>query len=260
MTEDEALYDRIGVGYSATRSADPRLGAAITAALGDAETVVNVGAGTGAYEPSGRTVIAVEPSEVMIAQRPAGATRVIQASAERIPLADNSVDAAMAVFSDHHWRDRLQGLRELQRVARSTVVLVNSDPGRADDFWLTRSYLQAFHRLIPEPYRRPGHWERELADVWGRIEVRALPVPHDCRDGFYQAYWRRPRAYLSPEIRDRISAFRRLSRHDVDEAIQRLADDLETGTWLDRHQGLMTKDEADVGLRVVIGHLSSATP
>jgi SAM-dependent methyltransferase len=255
MTDDEALYDRIGVGYSTARSADPRLGAAIAAALGDAETVVNVGAGTGAYEPPGCTVIAVEPSEVMIAQRSAGEARVIRANAERIPLADNSVDAAMAVFSDHHWNDRLRGLREMQRVARSTVVLVNSDPGRADDFWLTRGYLRAFHRLIPEPYRRPGYWERELADLWGRIEVRVLPVPYDCRDGFYQAYWRRPSAYLSPELRDRISAFRLLSRHEVDEAVGRLADDLETGRWLDRHQELMTKDEADVGLRVVVGHL-----
>ena len=139
-----ALYDRIGTSYATTRASDPRIAAAIHDALGDAETVVNVGAGTGAYEPADRDVLAVEPSAVMSAQRSAAdaaRVRVLRAPAEAIPLPDDSVDAAMAVISDHHWRDRRQGLRELRRVARGRVVLVNVAPSLADRFWLTREYL-----------------------------------------------------------------------------------------------------------------------
>jgi SAM-dependent methyltransferase len=246
------LYDRIGRSYSGTRATDPRLAAAIWNALGDAETVVNVGAGTGAYEPADREVIAVEPSAVMIAQRSAGGARVVCAPAEAIPLADDSVDAAMAVISDHHWRDRRAGLRELRRVARGRVVLVNSAPSLAGAFWLTREYLPGFAALIPEEYRVPGRWERELEELLGDTRIEPLPVPHDCRDGFYQAFWRRPEAYLLPAVRANISVFRRLPHREVAAAVRRLAADLGSGAWHERHRSLTAMSALDVGLRIVI--------
>ena len=252
----EPLYDSIGKTYTASRTTDPRLAAMIWAALGDAASVANVGAGAGAYEPGDRDVVAIEPSEVMIGQRAPASARVLRASAEAIPLADNSVDVAMAVVSDHHWRDRRQGLREMRRIARRRVVLVNDDPGKADAFWLTREYLPGFKRLIPARYRRAGVWEHELRDVLGPTTVEVLPVPHDCKDGFYQAFWRRPEAYLEPSVRDNISVFRRLPPDDIDLALDRLERDLESGAWSERHQRLLTMTEADVGLRLVIADVT----
>jgi SAM-dependent methyltransferase len=252
------LYDRIGHTYATTRAPDPRLAAAIHAAIGDdVRTVVNVGAGTGGYEPRDLTVIPVEPSPTMTAQRasddPARA-RTITASAEALPLPDDSVDVALTIFSDHHWTDRAAGLRELARVARRRVVLVNSEPSAARDFWLTDEYLPGFLELIPQRYRDdPGLWRAELQDLLGgRIRVTPLPVPHDCTDGFYQAYWRRPEAYLDPAIRDNMSVFR-LVPHD--DAIARLREDLATGAWHDRHAALLTADARDLANRIVVAEL-----
>ena len=251
MSVQQPLYDRMGESYAPTRRADPRIARAISAALGSARTVVNVGAGTGGYEPADREVLAVEPSAVMIRQCPPGAAPVIQASAEDLPLADASVDAALAVITDHHWADRAAGLREMRRVARRRVVVVNSDAGVATEFWLSREYLSSFIDLIPASYRVPGAWLRELEQVLGEVEVHALPVPHDCTDGFYQAYWRRPHAYLDPIIRGNISVFRLLPPADVDQAVERLRRDLETGVWQQRHSELLQATERDVGLRIV---------
>jgi SAM-dependent methyltransferase len=136
-----ALYDRIGGTYTATRREDPRIAPAIHAALGDAHTVLNVGAGTGSYEPHDKDVVAVEPSAVMIAQRPRGAAPVVRANVEALPFEDSSFDTAMAVLSDHHWENHAAGLRELRRVARRRVVLFTWDRRYADAFWLTRDYL-----------------------------------------------------------------------------------------------------------------------
>lgn len=251
------LYDRIGRTYASTRVPDPRLAAAIRAAIGPgARTLVNVGAGSGAYEPHDLDVLAVEPSPTMTAQRePRANVRVVAASAEDLPLGDDSVDVALTVFSDHHWRDRAAGLRELARVAAQRVVLVNADPDAADAFWLTRDYLPAFHDLIPEPYReQPGLWRRELRQLLDTDAVQFLPlaVPHDCTDGFYAAYWRRPNAYLDAAIRDNISIFR-LIEHD--DAIARLADDLASGAWHARHERLLQQETLDAGLRIVVAEL-----
>jgi SAM-dependent methyltransferase len=252
------LYDRIGSTYAATRVPDPRLDAAIRDAIsGDVRTLVNVGAGTGAYEPSDLDVVAVEPSAAMTAQRaPRENVRVVAAAAERLPLADGGVDVALTVLSDHHWPDRAAGLRELARVAARRVVLVNAEPDAADAFWLTREYLPAFHDLVPAPYRRqPGLWRRELRELLGTdaVAFTPLPVPHDCTDGFYAAYWRRPHAYLDPVVRDNISVFRRLAH---DDAIARLADDLDTGAWHARHEQLLQQETLDAGLRIVVAELS----
>ena len=197
----DQLYDSIGESYTAARREDPRIAARIRAALGHARTVVNVGAGTGAYEPADLEVTAVEPSEVMIAQRPEGAAPVVRAVAEELPFEDGSFDAAMVVLSDHHWRDHERGLAELRRVARS-VVLFTWEPASSRDTWVVRDYFPCFDELIPDGYRLSRTVERLGG---GRVEV--VPIPHDCLDGFYHAYWRRPEAYLDPVVRAGISAF-----------------------------------------------------
>ena len=238
------LYDRIGRSYTATRSEDPRLAAAIDAALGDARTVINVGSGTGAYEPPGREVLAVEPSEVMRAQRPPGAAPVIDARAEALPFPDSSFDAALAVLSDHHWRDRAGGLRELRRVGRRVVVFT-WDPDYVDAFWLTRDYLPGFRRLPPMSIA-------EIAAHIGATRVEPVPLAHDCRDGFLMAYWRRPEAYLDPVVRAGISTFGVLPEAEVSEFVERLEADLASGEWSRRNAGLLERDELDLGFRLVV--------
>jgi SAM-dependent methyltransferase len=248
-------YDLIGRTYNTGRRSDPRIAAAIEAALGDARTLVNVGAGTGSYEPTGRDVTAVEPSSVMIAQRPPSSAQAVQADAEKLPFADKGFDAAMAIVSDHHWRDREAGLTEMLRVARQRVVLLNADPSLAQRFWLTSEYLPGFAELIPERYREPGYWEQELRHLLGDLEVRSVPIPHDCKDGFYQAYWRRPHAYLDPRVRDSISVFHHLPAPEVDRAAEQLRHDLDSGTWQERHHRLFDKQELDLGLRLIVAEM-----
>jgi SAM-dependent methyltransferase len=251
------VYDAIGRTYPTTRRTDPRIAASIWGALGEARTVLNVGAGTGSYEPRDRDVVAVEPSAVMAAQRSVAAALVVRASAEQLPFPDRSFDAAMAVLSDHHWRDRLRGLRELRRVARHRVVLFNADPGQAERFWLTGEYLPGFFDLIPDSYRAPGHWGAELAEVLGgKLRTLAVPIPYDCADGFYGAFWRRPVAYLKPEIRAGISVFARLDADEVERGLARLRDDLRAGAWAARHADLLRLDALDLGYCVVIAELA----
>lgn len=247
-----AVYDRIGGGYARTRRPDPRIAARIERALGGAQSVLNVGAGAGSYEPAGRQVTAVEPSAEMIAQRPPGSAPVVRASAEELPFEDESFDAAMAIITDHHWSDRAAGLREMVRVARRRVVLLNADPSLAERFWLTRDYLPGFFALIPDRYRRRGYWEQELCELFGETTIQPVPVPHDCHDGFYQAYWRRPGAYLDPRVRDAISVFHALPADEVATAIERLARDIDDGSWDERYAHLRDKSELDVGLRLVV--------
>jgi SAM-dependent methyltransferase len=250
---EDPLYDRLGVDYATRRRSDPRIAAAIHEALGDAVSVVNVGAGTGSYEPEDRRLVAIEPSAVMIAQRPPGAAPAVIASAEALPLADDSVDAAMAVLTDHHWRDRAQGLRELRRVARRRVVVFQLDPARAGDFWMTREYLPTFGR------RLRGRSLEELMRPLGPVQMRPVPIPHDCVDGFYAAHWRRPEAYLDPAVRAGISIFSLLPEEEIADGVARLGADLESGAWAARHAGLLGLDELDLGFRVVVAELNPPT-
>jgi len=245
------LYDSIGRTYTSTRTTDPRIAAAVWNALGDARTVLNVGAGTGHYEPGDREVVALEPSPVMIAQRPPGAAPVVQGHAEALPFEDDSFDAAMAVLSDHHWRDRRRGIAELRRVARHRVVLFNANPAEAELFWLTTEYLPEFLELIPAGYRAPGAWEDELRAALGEVELTPVPVPHDCRDGFYGAYWRRPEVYLDPGARAGISVFAQVSSAAVVRAVDALRADLETGRWQERHRELLSMDELHLGFYLI---------
>ncbi len=250
---EPAIYDRIGQSYSVTRRTDPRLASVIWEALGDAGSVVNVGAGAGAYEAADRDVVAVEPSAVMIAQRPPEAEPVVRAQAEALPFADGSFDGAMAVLSDHHWRDRRQGLRELRRVARRRVVLFNADPALADRFWLTSEYLPEFLELIPDRYRAPGAWQRELEEALRPVQLVPAAIPHDCADGFYGAFWRRP---LDPRVRAGISVFAALAAADVDRAVDALEADLRSGAWQARNADLLGLSELHLGYYAVIAELS----
>ena len=242
-----AVYDTIGTGYTAKRQPDPRVARAIRAALGAAGRVLNVGAGAGSYEPVDLPVLAVEPSSEMIRQRPAGRAPVVQALAEQLPLPDASFDAALAVLTVHHWGDRRAGLAELVRVARR-VVIVTWDPACRDHFWLTREYLPEIIELDVTRFPTREEFTRDL----GPIEVRALPVPHNCLDGFLGAFWRRPEAYLDPEVRWAMSGFSQLPSGRVDAGLARLADDLRSGRWEERFGSLREQDSADLGYRLVI--------
>ncbi len=253
------LYDNIGRTYTSTRTTDPRIAAAVWHALGDARTVLNVGAGTGHYEPADREVVALEPSPVMIAQRPPGAAPVVQGRAEALPFEDDAFDAVMAVLSDHHWSDRRRGFAELRRVARESVVLFNANPGEADLFWMTTEYLPEFLELIAPRYRRPGTWRDELREAFGAVELTPVPVPHDCRDGFYGAYWRRPEAFLDPVVRAGVSVFAQVSSAAVVRAMEALRADLETGRWRERHRELLRLDELHLGYYVIVAEPTSQT-
>jgi hypothetical protein len=161
----------------------------------------------------------------------------------------------MAIITDHHWSDRAAGLREILRDARHRVLILNADPGLAESFWLTRDYLPGFLDLVPERYRRSGYWEQELGSLLGETDVRPVPVPHDCHDGFYQAYWRRPRAYLDSKVRDGISVFHRLPATEITGAMGRLRRDLDDGAWEKRYDTLCEKRGLDIGLRLVVSEL-----
>ena len=240
------LYDTIGRGYEAHRRPDPRLAAAITAALGPAANVVNVGAGAGSYEPTDRPVMAVEPSAAMLRQRRPGAAPAVQASATDLPFHDAAFAAALAVLTVHHWPDRARGLAELARVARERVVIVTWDPEGRYPFWLVDEYfpeIPAIDRLI---FPTLDEFRRTL----GSVQARPLPIPHDCVDGFLGAYWRRPHAYLDAGVRGAISTFAKLL--DVERGLARLRADLADGTWERRHGHLRGRDAVDLGYRLVV--------
>jgi SAM-dependent methyltransferase len=248
------MYDAIGLGYRQYRRPDPRLARAILDALGDAATVVNVGAGAGAYEPADRPVVAVEPSLAMIRQRPVGSAPVVQASATDLPFRDAAFAAALAVLTVHHWPDRGCGLRELARVAQHRLVILTWDP-QTSGFWLVEDYFPA----IAEIDRQILPPMEELRQALGQLEIRPLPVPHDCTDGFLGAYWRRPHAYLDPGVRRAISTFAKIS--DVESGLVRLRSDLADGTWERRYGHLLQQSVLDLGYRLVIarGHCGGTT-
>ena len=241
------LYDAIGIGYKRYRRPDRRIAAAILEALGDAATVVNVGAGAGSYEPIDRAVVAVEPSFAMIRQRPAGSAAVVQASATDLPFRDAAFAAALAVLTVHHWPDRGRGLRELARVAQHRLVILTWDPATSG-FWLVEDYFPA----IVEIDRQILPPMEELRQILGHIEVSPLLIPYDCTDGFLGAYWRRPHAYLNPGVRGAISTFAKIS--DVESGLTRLRGDLADGTWERRYGHLLGQSVLDLGYRLVIAH------
>jgi SAM-dependent methyltransferase len=237
-------YDAIGHSYSARRQPDPRLAARLDALLGD-NTVLNVGAGTGSYEPVRSGVVAVEPSTVMLNQRAPSAAPAVQAVAEALPFQDQAFDVVLAILTVHHWSDQRRGLEECARVARDRVVILTWDPD-ADGFWLVRDYfpdiLAIDRRVFPSM--------ELLRAVLGPIDVQPLPIPRDCVDGFLGAFWLRPEAYLDEEVRGGISAFSRLT--SIGPQLERLEHDLVSGDWERRNAELRHRTDLDVGYRLVM--------
>ncbi len=244
------LYDRIGINYDELRKPDPRLAAAIDSALGNARTVLNVGAGTGSYEPADRQVTAVEPSIEMLRKRPPGAARAIQGTAEELPFDDNEFDAAMAILTVHHWKDKQAGLREMRRVTRGRIVVLTFDPAQRP--WLT-DYLPELAALDERQMPAIGDYGRWLGDA------RIIPVliPHDCSDGFLHAYWRRPAAYLDDRLRSGISSFWAIE--SVAAGLDALRQDLDSGAWERRYKHLLELDAYDAGYRLVVSGRADAT-
>ncbi|MEW2398484.1 methyltransferase domain-containing protein [Streptomyces sp. NPDC046862] len=243
-------YDRIGVTYNHTRRPDHRIAVKIREALGQAGTVINVGAGAGSYEPP-QTVLAVEPSAVMIAQRPAGSARALQASAESIPIADESADAAMAILTVHHWTNLEAGIGEVLRIARQRVVIFTWDQAIFRRFWLLDEYLPevaAFTETQTVPIDR-------LIALLGDARVETVPIPHDCTDGFGAAFWRRPEAYLDPNVRAGISMLAQTGEEVLRPGLTRLSSDLSSGLWHERHADLLDCETLDVGYRLLVADL-----
>lgn len=246
-----AIYDTIGIDYARLRRPDARIAAQIERALGAARRVINVGAGTGSYEPAGRDVVAVEPSAEMIAQRPKDAAAAVQGSAESLPFPNNSFDAAMAVLTIHHWTDQAKGVAEMRRVSRGPVVILTFDPAARP--WLT-DYLPELAELdeaAMPPLAAYAAW-------LGHAVIEPIHVPHDCTDGFLYAYWRRPGAYLDPQIRKGSSSFWKLPGADA--AMARLKQDLESGEWDRRYGHLREQDSYDAGYRLIIGRQAVRSP
>jgi SAM-dependent methyltransferase len=242
-----AAYDEIGGDYGERRRPDPRLASPIWDALGDAESVINVGAGTGSYEPPHRDVLAIEPSAVMIAQRGSGAAPAVQAAAESLPVGDKSFDAAMAVLTIQHWSDVGQGLVELSRVARHRIVIVTMDVDRLGELWLIRDYVPEMLPCHAAAFPSISTLCRALPDA----SVSVVAVPRDCTDQFLAALWARPEAYLDARIRSATSAWNQVPGEVVDRALAALRHDLVSGVWDERYRQLRHMPALDVGLRIV---------
>jgi SAM-dependent methyltransferase len=243
-------YDTHGGGYALRRRPDPRIAALVHAAFGDARTVLNVGAGAGSYEPDDRYVIAVEPSAAMRAQRPATAVPAIDATAEALPFDDGAFDAALASITVHQWSDSAKGLAELRRVTRGPVVVLTFDSDALDTLWLA-DYVP---ELITAEQRRYPPIDRIAAAIGRTADVRPVPIPIDCVDGFTEAYYARPDMFLKPEVRAAQSAWGFVEEPAITRSVQRLRDDLASGAWDEKYGALRTQPEFVGALRLIVGH------
>lgn len=240
-------YDLLGRGYARARRPDPRIAKRIEEGLGEARTVLNVGAGTGSYEPADREVTAVEPAAEMIAQRAADAAPVVQASAEALPFDDDSFDAAMAVLTAHHWTDLETGLDEMWRVSRDRIVIVTFDSESLAKLWIARDYFPEMLGLK----RRAGATSSALAQLLPGATVSAIPVPRDCTDLFFAALWARPELLLDEEVLRPMWVWQSISEEAREHGREQLEADLGSGLWDERHGHLRDEPELDVGLRLV---------
>lgn len=252
---DRPRYDTIGTGYARTRREDPRLRKRIHDALGESRTVVNIGAGAGSYEPTDRHVIAIEPSDVMAAQRPRELAPAIRGTAGVLPLRDATVDAAMAILTLHHWDDqREQGVRELRRVARGPVVILTYDAEVAAEMWLAKEYfpeLAAIDRPIFPPPTRIAAW------LGGRVDIHPIAIPRDFRDWMLGSFWAHPERVLDPGARNATSGFARMPTEIVDRVVAAIGRDLASGSWDARYGALRQLEEFDAGLRLIVAEPDS---
>ncbi|WP_213815162.1 class I SAM-dependent methyltransferase [Glaciihabitans sp. dw_435] len=244
----DANYAVIGEGYAKIRQPDPRIAAAILDALGDARTVLNVGAGAGSYEPTDREVTAVEPSASMRAQRPPHLTRAIDGTSDHLPFADNAFDAAMASVTVHQWPELEKGLGEMRRVTSGPVAILTIDPAPPVHWWLM-DYAPEFFEVEG---RRMPRLERIADALGGDTDIRTVPVPVDSTDGFAQAFFGRPERLLEPEVRRATSAWSFIGGEAVTRFENRLREDLASGAWDHAHGNLRTTPSFDVGMRLVV--------
>lgn len=239
-----AIYDDIGKNYSVMRGTDPKIAEQLYFELRGATRIVNIGAGTGSYEPENIEVVAVEPSSVMIAQRKVGVHRAEQAFAEKLPFANKSFSHAMTVLSMHHWQDRSRAFQEINRVGTEKFVAITWDP-QAEPFWLTRDYFPEIYemdqRIFPDL--------AELNEYFDEVTVRPLQIPSDCQDGFFAAFWKRPEAYLSSKVRQAMSPFSKIK--NLSEGLQMLEEDLASGAWTRNNHDILGLSYLDTGYRLI---------
>ncbi|ATQ44755.1 SAM-dependent methyltransferase [Caulobacter mirabilis] len=241
-------YDQTGTGYGRQRRADPRIAARIHAALGDARTVLNVGAGAGSYEPADRYVLAIEPSAVMRAQRPEGGGVAVRAFAEALPFDDGAFDAAMAVATVHQWADLAKGLAELRRAARGPVAVLLFDGPALDRFWL-KAYAP---ELIAAEQRRYPALDAVAAGLGGRVEVQDVPIPIDCTDGFTEAFYARPERLLEADVRRAQSSWGFVPDGAEARFVRTLSDDLASGRWDERYGDWRERPTYEGSLRLIV--------
>jgi SAM-dependent methyltransferase len=244
----DVQYSRIAPGYARYRQPDPRIEAAIAAALGDASTVLNVGAGAGSYEPQDRDVTAVEPSASMRAERPANRVPAIDATSDALPFEDATFDASMATFTVHQWPDLAAGLREMRRVTRGAVVILTQDPSLLTRYWLNEYSPEV---LATEARRFPP-LDRIAHGLGGRVDIGDVPIPLDCTDGFQEAYYGRPEVLLEAGARLANSAWSFVSPQDEARFVRDLTADLASGAWDARHGHLRTQPTFDGSLRLLV--------
>ncbi len=246
----KAKYDKIGLGYATNRKSDPRIAKQLYSKLRGATRILNIGAGTGSYEPNDVELVAVEPSAEMITQRKWGAHPVVQASAEKLPFEDNSFSHAMTILSMHHWIDRQKAFKEINRVTREKFVSITWNP-EAGPFWLTRDYFPEIYEKDKEIFPNLS----EIKEFFDEVKVSPLLIPEDCRDGFLAAYWKRPEAYLNPKVRKSISTFAKMK--DCNRGLMELREDIANRSWMESNRDMLPKDSLDVGYIIVEGRVRS---
>lgn len=244
----ETVYNKIGMDYAQKRQSDPRLAALIHAQIPGLNSVLNVGAGAGSYEPENKNLIALEPSWRMIGQRPEGAAPCVCAVAEHLPFPDNSFEAGLALLTVHHWANMERGLDELQRVISKRLVIHTWDPAATEHYWLINDYIPELLELDAARFMKI----EDLIAKFNTARLITVPIPDDCTDGFLGAYWARPQAYFDPVVKSGISSFQQISQSALDRGLSRLKTDLDNGLWLRRYAELAHKKKIDLGYRLIV--------
>ena len=247
----EPIYDDIGINYSVTRCTDLKIANQLYLELEGATQIVNIGAGTGSYEPENIDLVAVEPSAEMISQREVGSHRVEQAFAEKLPFENNSFSHAMTVLSMHHWENRALAFSEINRVATQKFVAITWDP-KSDPFWLTRDYFPEIYEMDKAIF--PGL--EEFDEHFDEVKISTLMIPGDCKDGLLAAFWKRPEAYLDSKVRQSTSPFAKVK--NLAKSLQKLEDDLASGAWAKNNHTILDSSSLDVGYRIISASVRNA--
>lgn len=246
-----AIYNTIGRQYSAKRKPDRRLADLILSPIADLETILNVGAGAGSYEPKGKTLVALDPSWEMISQRPNNAAPCVCGVVESLPFLNNSFEGAMVLLTLHHWHDLDRGLKELKRVISKRLVIHTWDPAAAEQYWLINNYLPEICALDSQRFLPM----EELRAKFSSTRVIEVPIPFDCSDGFMGAYWRRPEAYFDEKVKKGISSFQQIPQFALEKGLSKLRADLDSGHWRKHYADIMEKEELDLGYRLIVAEV-----